>query len=228
MAFMAHVVDREVKEKQIQDFPVVREFPEVFPEELPGLPPQRQVGFHIDLVPGAGPTAKSPYRLTPSEMQELSNQLQELLDKGFIRPSSSPWGAPVLYNEKVIAYASRQLKVHEKNYTTHDLELGAVVFALKIWRHYLYGTKCTIYTDHKSLQHILDQKMLDMRQRRWVELLSDYDCEIKYHPGESKCRSCCAKQEGTSEAYADASNGNGSADQSEKSDIESSERSSEG
>ncbi|KAJ9567411.1 hypothetical protein OSB04_003377 [Centaurea solstitialis] len=185
MAFMAHVVDREVKEKQIQDFPVVREFPEVFPEELPGLPPQRQVGFHIDLVPGAGPTAKSPYRLTPSEMQELSNQLQEMLDKGFIRPSSSAWGAPVLYNEKVIAYASRQLKVHEKNYTTHDLELGAVVFALKIWRHYLYGTKCTIFTDHKSLQHILDQKMLNMRQRRWVELLSDYDCEVKYHPGKA-------------------------------------------
>ncbi|KAJ9542011.1 hypothetical protein OSB04_028517 [Centaurea solstitialis] len=420
VAFMAHVVDREVKEKQIHDFPVVREFPEVFPEELPGLPPQRQVGFHIDLVPGAGPTAKSPYRLTPSEMQELSNQLQELLDKGFIRPSSSPWGAPVLYvkkkdgsfrmcidcrelnkltiknhdtaktairtqyghyeflvmpfgltnapavfvdlmnrvcrpyldkfvtkfiddiliysrskgepeqqlrliqemlkteelyakfskyefwvrevkslghvvnkegihvdpakieaikkweapktpieirqflglagyyrrfianfskiaqplttstqkdkkfiwgekqeeafqllkhklcnapilalpegtdnfvvycdashqgfgcvlmqNEKVIAYASRQLKVHEKNYTTHDLELGAVVFALKIWRHYLYGTKCTIFTDHKSPQHILDQKMLNMRQRRWVELLSDYDCEIKYHSGKA-------------------------------------------
>ena len=65
----------------------------------------------------------------------------------------------------------------------HDLELGAVVFALKIWRHYLYGTKCTIFTDHKSLQHTLDQKMLNSRQRRWVELLNDYDCEIKYHPG---------------------------------------------
>ncbi|KAJ9547205.1 hypothetical protein OSB04_019748 [Centaurea solstitialis] len=77
------------------------------------------------------------------------------------------------------------LKVHEKNYTTHDLELGAVVFALKIWRHYLYGTKCTIFMDHKSLQHILDQKMLNMRQRRWVELLNNYDCEIKYHPGKA-------------------------------------------
>ncbi|KAJ9553346.1 hypothetical protein OSB04_017391 [Centaurea solstitialis] len=94
-------------------------------------------------------------------------------------------GCVLMQNEKVIAYASRQLKVHEKNYTTHDLELGAVVFALKIWRHYLYGTKCTIFTDHKSLQHILDQKMLNMRQRRWVELLSDYDCEIKYHPGKA-------------------------------------------
>ncbi|KAJ9557045.1 hypothetical protein OSB04_011659 [Centaurea solstitialis] len=447
VAFMAHVIDKKTEEKSIQDIPVVREFPEVFPEELPGLPPPRQVEFHIDLVPGAGPVAKSPYRLALSEMQELSSQLQEF---------SSPWGAPVLFvkkkdgsfrmcidyrelnkitiknryplpriddlfdqlqgatyfskidlrsgyhqmrvreediaktafrtryghyeflvtpfgltnapavfmdlmnrvcrpyldkfvivfiddiliysrskedhehhlrlilellkaeqlyakfskcefwirevhflghvvnkegihvdpakveavkkweapktpteirqflglagyyrrfianfskiaqplttltqkdkkfiwgekqeeafqllkhklcnapilalpegtnnfvvycdashqglgcvlmqNEKVIAYASRQLKVHEKNYTTHDLELGAVVFAFKIWRHYLYGTKCTIYTDHKSLQHILDQKMLNMRQRRWVELLSDYDCEIKYHPGKA-------------------------------------------
>ncbi|GKB43160.1 putative reverse transcriptase domain-containing protein [Tanacetum coccineum] len=87
--------------------------------------------------------------------------------------------------EKVIAYASRQLKVHEKNYTTHDLELGAVVFALKMWRHYLYGTKCVVFTDHKSLQHILDQKELNMRQRRWLELLSDYDCEIRYHPGKA-------------------------------------------
>nr|GEW56147.1 putative reverse transcriptase domain-containing protein [Tanacetum cinerariifolium] len=75
------------------------------------------------------------------------------------------------------------LKIHEKSYTTQDLELEAVVFALKIWRHYLYGTKCTVFTDHKSLQHILDQKELNMRQRRWLELLSDYDCEICYHPG---------------------------------------------
>ena len=90
-----------------------------------------------------------------------------------------------MQKQKVIAYASRQLKVHEKNYTTHDLELGDVVFALKIWRHYLYGTKCTVFTDHKSLQHIFDQKDLNMRQRRWVELLSDYDFEIKYHPGKA-------------------------------------------
>nr|GFA51825.1 putative reverse transcriptase domain-containing protein [Tanacetum cinerariifolium] len=75
-------------------------------------------------------------------------------------------GAVLMQNEKVIAYASRQLKIHEKNYTTHDLELGAVVFALKMWRHYLYGTRCTVFTDHKSLQHILDQKELNMRQRQ--------------------------------------------------------------
>ncbi|GJY06990.1 putative reverse transcriptase domain-containing protein [Tanacetum coccineum] len=93
--------------------------------------------------------------------------------------------AVLMQREKVIAYASRQLKIHEKNYTTHDLELGAIVFALKMWRHYLYGTKCVVFTDHKSLQHILDQKELNMRQRRWLELLSDYDYEIRYHPGKA-------------------------------------------
>ncbi|GJU72473.1 putative reverse transcriptase domain-containing protein [Tanacetum coccineum] len=428
--FLAHVTAKEVEDKsekkRLEDMPIVRDFPEVFPEDLPGLPPTRQVEFQIDLVPGAAPVARAPYRLAPSEMKELSEQLKELSDKGFIRPSSSPWGAPVLFvkkkdgsfrmcidyrelnkltvknryplpriddlfdqlqgssvyskidlrsvmpfgltnapavfmdlmnrvckpyldkfvivfiddiliysknkqehlklilellkkeklyakvskcefwipkvqflghvidsegihvdpakiesvkdwaspkspteirqflglagyyrrfiegfskiakpmtkltqkkvkfvwgdkqeaafqllkqklcsapilalpegsedfiaycdaskkglgavlmqREKVISYASRQLKIHEKNYTTHDLELGAVVFALKIWRHYLYGTKCTVFTDHKSLQHILNQKELNMRQRRWLELLSDYDCEIRYHPGKA-------------------------------------------
>ncbi|GJQ96611.1 putative nucleotidyltransferase, ribonuclease H [Tanacetum coccineum] len=432
--FVAQIMEKKSDEKRLEDIPVVREFPEVFPEDLPGLPPVRQVEFQIDLIPRATPVARAPYRLAPSEMQELSNQLQELADRGFIRPSTSPWGAPVLFvkkkdgsfrmcidyrelnkltvknryplpriddlfdqlqgssvyskidlrsgyhqlrvrdedipktafrtryehyefqvmpfgltnapavfmdlmnrvckpyldkfvivfiddiliysrnkeehanhlriilellkkeklyakfskcdfwihivqflrhlidsqglhvgtnrqdgsikfikgfskiakslteltqknkkyiwgedqesafqllkqklyeapilalpegnddfvvycdashqglgavlmqREKVIAYASRQLKPHEENYTTHDLELGAVVFALKIWRHYLYGTKCTVFTDHKSLQHILDQKELNMRQRRWLELLADYDCEIRYHPGKA-------------------------------------------
>ncbi|GJZ71767.1 putative reverse transcriptase domain-containing protein [Tanacetum coccineum] len=393
-----------------RNIPVVIEFPEVFPKDLPGLPPVRQVEFQIDLIPRAALVARAPYRLAPSKMQKLSNQLQELADRGFIRPSTSPWGAPVLFvkkkdgsfrmcidyrelnkltvknhyplpriddlfdqlqgssvyskidlrsgyhqlrvrdkdipktafktryehyefqvmpfgltnapavfmdlmnrvckpyldkfvivfiddiliysrneeehanhlriilellkkeklyakfskcdfwirivqflghlidsqglhvdpakikavknwaspttptevrqflglagyyrrfiqgnddfvvycdashqglgavlmqREKYIAYASRQLKPNEENYTTHDLELGAVVFALKIWRHYLYGTKCTVFTDHKSLQHILDQKELNMRQRRWLELLADYDCEIRYHPGKA-------------------------------------------
>ncbi|GJU86674.1 putative nucleotidyltransferase, ribonuclease H [Tanacetum coccineum] len=94
-------------------------------------------------------------------------------------------GAVLMQIEKVIAYASRQLKPNEENYTTYDLELGAVVFALKIWRHYLYGTRCIVFTDHKSLQHILDQKELNMRQCRWLELLADYDCEIRYHPGKA-------------------------------------------
>nr|GEX98322.1 putative reverse transcriptase domain-containing protein [Tanacetum cinerariifolium] len=213
---------------------VVRDFHEVFPKDLSGLPLARPVEFQIDLLLGAAPVARAPYRLAPSEMKELSEQLQELFDKGFIRPSFSPWGAPVLFDkkkdgsfrmcidyrlagyyrrfiegfskiaksmtkltqkgikfdwgekeenafqlikqklcsvpilalpegsedfmvycdashkglgvvlmqrEKVIAYASRQLKVHEENYTTHDLKQGSVVFPLKIWRHYLYGTK---------------------------------------------------------------------------------------
>ncbi|KAD7477365.1 hypothetical protein E3N88_00501 [Mikania micrantha] len=423
-AFLAHVVEKKPETQTVEDIPIIRDYPEVFPEDLPGLPLVRQLKFRIDLVPGANPMAKSQYRLAPSEMQELSSQLQELLDKGFIRPSFSPWGAPVLFvkkkdgsfrmcidyrelnklkmknkyplpriddlfdqlrgatcfskidlrsgyhqlrvndedipktafrtryghyefvvmpfgltnapavfmdlmnrvcrpyldqfvivfiddiliysktkqehedhlrkvlellraeqlyakfskcefwfkevhflghvinkdgihvdpskieaiknwttpstlteirsilglkqedafqllkqklckspilrlpegsddfivycdasnlglgcvlmqRDKVIAYASIQLKVHEKNYTTHDLDLGDVVFALKIWRHYLYGTKCVIYTDHKSLQHILNQKELNMTQRRWVELLTDYDCEIRYHPSKS-------------------------------------------
>ncbi|GKB27890.1 putative reverse transcriptase domain-containing protein [Tanacetum coccineum] len=94
-------------------------------------------------------------------------------------------GVVLMQREKVIAYASCQLKIQEKNYTTHDLELGAVVFALKMWRHYLYGMKCVVFTDHKSLQHILDQKELNMRQRRWLKLLSDYDCEIRYHSGKA-------------------------------------------
>ncbi|GJZ35402.1 putative reverse transcriptase domain-containing protein [Tanacetum coccineum] len=307
----------KTKEKQLKEVPIVQDFPEIFPKDLPGIPPTRQVEFQIDLIPGAALVARAPYRLAPSEMKELSDQLKELSDKGFIRPSSSPWGASVLFvkkkdgsfrmcidyrelnklmiknryllpriddlfdsnyksgtssgflparrlnpskfiegyskieqsndqadskedqvdcgvtrrmrfsvmkakscevakqfyilalpegnedfiaycdasikglgvvlmqREKVIAYASRQLKIHEKNYTTHNLELGVVVFALKIWRHYLYGTRYTVFTDHKSLQHILDQKELNMRQRRWLELLSDYDCEICYHPGKA-------------------------------------------
>nr|GEV55282.1 putative reverse transcriptase domain-containing protein [Tanacetum cinerariifolium] len=307
--FLAHVTTKEAKDKserkRLEDVPIVRDFPKVFPEDLPGIPPAQQVEFQIDLVPGAAPVARVPYRLAPSEMKELAEQLQELSEKGFIRPNSSPWGAPVLFvkkkarsfcmcidyrklnkltvknryplpriddlfdqlqgssvyskidlrssyhqlrlheedipktafrtcyghyefqvmpfgltnapavfmdlmnrknvkfdlgkkeeaafqlikkklcsapvlalpkgsenfivycdashkglgavlmqNEKVIAYASRQLKIHEKNYITHDLELGAVVFALKIWRHYFYGT-------------------------------SDYDCDIRYHPGKA-------------------------------------------
>ncbi|GJW55577.1 putative reverse transcriptase domain-containing protein [Tanacetum coccineum] len=86
---------------------------------------------------------------------------------------------------KVTAYASQQLKIHEKNYTTYDLELGAVVFALKTWRHYLYGVKSVIYTDHKSLQHIFDQNELNMHQQRRIELFGDYDCEIRYHIGKA-------------------------------------------
>ncbi|GKA78410.1 putative reverse transcriptase domain-containing protein [Tanacetum coccineum] len=182
--------------KSVEDVPIVNEFLDVFPKELPGIPPERQVEFRIDLIQGATPIAKTLYRLAPSKMKELMRQLQELLDKGFICPSSSPWGAPIPFVKKkdgslgcvlmqlgkVIAYASRQLKKHEENYPTHDLEFATVVFALKIWRHYLYGVKFIIYTDHKSLQYFLEKKDPNMRQRRWLDLLKDYDCEIRYHP----------------------------------------------
>ncbi|GJZ44794.1 putative reverse transcriptase domain-containing protein [Tanacetum coccineum] len=353
--FLNHSFNIDLMAVELGIFDVIIDFPEVFPKDLSDIPPTRQVEFQIDLIPGAAPIAWAPYRLAPSEMKELSNQLQKLSNKGFIRLSSSHWGAPILFvkkkdglfrmcidyrelnkltvknryplpkindlfdqlqgssvyskidlrsgyhqlgvreedilktafrtryghyefqvmsfgltntsaifidlmnrvckpyldkfvivfiddiliyskskqeheehlklilellkkeefapilalpkeaenfivycdashkglgvvlmqNEKVIAYASRQLKIHEKNYTTVDLELGAVVFALKIWRHYLYGTKCTMLTDRKILQHIFDQKELNMRQLRWLELLSDYDCKIRYHPGKA-------------------------------------------
>ncbi|GJX40948.1 reverse transcriptase domain-containing protein [Tanacetum coccineum] len=102
--FLAHITAKEVEDKsekkRLKDVPIVQDFPEVFPEDLPGLPPTRQVEFQIDLVPGAAPVARAPYRLAPSEMKELSEQLKELSDKGFIRPSSSPWGAPVLFVKK--------------------------------------------------------------------------------------------------------------------------------
>ncbi|GJY08058.1 putative reverse transcriptase domain-containing protein [Tanacetum coccineum] len=98
--FMIQVMEKKSDEKKLEDIPVVKEFPDVFPEDLPGIPPVRQVEFQIDLIPRAAPVARTPYRLAPSEMQELSNQLQELTDRGFIRPSTSPWGAPVLFVKK--------------------------------------------------------------------------------------------------------------------------------
>ncbi|GJT28037.1 putative reverse transcriptase domain-containing protein [Tanacetum coccineum] len=358
------VMEKKSDEKRLEDIPVVKEFSYVFPKDLPGLPPIRQVDFQIDLIFGATPVARTPYRLAPLEIktdlsecssvylkidlrsgyhqlrvreedipktafrtryghyefqvmpfgltnapavfmdlmnrvckpyldkfvivfiddiliysrneEEHANHLRIILEllrkeklyakfskcdfwihivqflghlidsqglhvdpakieavKNWTSPTTPTeknknytWGeeqesafqllkqklceAPILalpegndnfvvycdaslqglgavlmQREKVIAYASRQLKPHEENYTTHDLELGAVIFALKIWRHYLYGTKCTVFTDYKSLQHILHQKELNMRQRRWLELLADYDCEICYHPGKA-------------------------------------------
>ncbi|GJT48005.1 putative reverse transcriptase domain-containing protein [Tanacetum coccineum] len=349
--YLAHVTSKKAddksEEKRLEDVPIVREFLEVFPEDLPGLPPARQVEFQIDLVPGAAPIARAPPSSSPwgapvlfdkkkdgsfrmcinyrelnkltvknryplPRINDLFDQLQgsrvyskidlrsgyhqlrvreEDIPKTAFRTrydttsskfvivfiddiliyskrrkeheghlklilkllkeeelyakfskcefwlskvqflghvidsegihvdpakieSINDWASPktpteirqflgsqnfvvycdashkglgaiLMQKEKVIGYASRQLKVHEKNYTTHDLELGAVVFALKMWRHYLYGIKCVVFTDHKSLQHIMDQKELNMRQRRWLELLSDYDCEIKYNPGKA-------------------------------------------
>ncbi|CAD5192555.1 unnamed protein product [Musa acuminata subsp. malaccensis] len=271
--YMVCVKEHSNQETHLNEITVVKEFPDVFPDDLPGLSPDREGEFTIDLVPGTTLISKPPYRMAPLELEELKKQLQELLDKGFIRPSVSPWGAPVLFfflvirsflgmagyyrrfmegfsriaqpltkltqknvkfvwgddceqsfqelkrrltsapiltipsgdkgfmvytdasrtglgcvlmqKGKVIAYASRQLKSYELNYPTHDLELAAIVFALKIWRHYLYGRTFEIFTDHKSLKYIFTQKELNMRQRRWIELLKDYDCIIRYHPGKA-------------------------------------------
>ncbi|WMV50745.1 hypothetical protein MTR67_044130 [Solanum verrucosum] len=99
--------------------------------------------------------------------------------------SHSSFGVVLMQDKNVITYASRQLKVHERNYPTHDLDLAAVVFALKIWRHYLYGVNCEVFTDHRSLQHVFTQKDLNLRKRRWMELLKDYDVTIQYHPGKA-------------------------------------------
>ncbi|GJX75352.1 reverse transcriptase domain-containing protein [Tanacetum coccineum] len=119
-----------------------------------------------------------------SLVEEIAKPLTSLTQKN----QKYEWGIRMcsyVRDKGLISLCTRQIESHEKNYTTHDLELGTVVFALKIWRHYLYGTKSVIYTDHKSLQHIFDQKELNMRQRRWLELFSDYECEIKYHPGKA-------------------------------------------
>ena len=102
-------------------------------------------------------------------------------------------GCVLMQKGKVVAYASRQLEPHEKNCPTHDLELAAIVFALKILRHYLYGEKCFIYTDHKSLKYLPLQREINLRQRRWMELIKDYDCVIDYYPGKANFSSRCSE-----------------------------------
>ncbi|GKB29273.1 putative reverse transcriptase domain-containing protein [Tanacetum coccineum] len=133
--------------------------------------------YYRRFIEGFSKIAKQMTKLTQKKEAKILSYTAMLRKKGL--------GAVLMQREKVIAYASRQLKIHEKNYTTHDLELGAVVFSLKLWRYYLYGTKCMVFTDHKSLQNILNQKELNMRQRHWLELLSDYDCEIRYYLGKA-------------------------------------------
>ncbi|GJW72731.1 hypothetical protein Tco_0132101 [Tanacetum coccineum] len=166
--FLAHVATKEVEDKsekkRLEDVPIVQDFPEVFPEDLPGLPPTRHVEFQIDLVPDAAPVAQAPYRLAPFEMKELSEQLKELSDKGFIRPSSSPWGPQfITYWPELCLAVFWEHWVDTKRegdcYTTHDLELGA----------------------RSTISFILYQKELNMRQRRLVRYArSDYDCEIRF------------------------------------------------
>ena len=127
--------------------------------------------------------------------QELKNKLVTVPiltipsgSGGFVVYSDASYqglGCVLMQHGKVVAYASRQLKPYERNYPTHDLELAAMVFALKIWRHFLFGETCEIFTDHKSLKYLFSQKELNMRQRRWIELLKDYDYIIQYHLGKA-------------------------------------------
>nr|GEZ39008.1 hypothetical protein [Tanacetum cinerariifolium] len=171
----------------------------LFLEDLPSLPPARPVEFQIDLIPGVAPVARAPYRLAPSEMKELSEQLQELSDQGIhVDPSKTEsikdWASPKTPTEirQFLGLAGYYrsapiltLPEGSKDFVVYcdasHKGLGDVLMQREK-RHYLYETKCTMFTDHKSLQHILDQKELNMRQRSWLEQPSDYGCDICYHP----------------------------------------------
>nr|GEV62658.1 putative reverse transcriptase domain-containing protein [Tanacetum cinerariifolium] len=254
----AHVAEKEPKQKRLEDVPIIHDFPKVFPVDLPRLPPLRQVEFRIELVPGAAPVVRAPYHLAPSEMKELSDQLKDLSEKGFTRPSSSPWGAPVLFVKKkdrsfrmCIVYrelnkltvknrysllriddlfdqlqgssvyskidlrsAYHQLRIREEDIPItafrtryghfevqikedHEEHLKIILRLLKKekLRRFCRILRCihqrsrigtgAMREDHKSLQYILDQKELNMRQHRWIELLSDYDYENRYHLGKA-------------------------------------------
>jgi hypothetical protein len=137
--------------------------------------------------------------ITPVLAQPDSNKPFDV----YCDASGTRLGCVLMQDNRVIAYASRALRPHEQNYPTHDLELAAVVHALKMWRHYLMGTHCNIYTDHKSLKYIFTQADLNMRQRRWLELIKDYDLEVHYHPRESQCGSRCLKSKVTMQLYDD-------------------------
>ncbi|XP_070672116.1 uncharacterized protein [Malus domestica] len=238
--YLAHVVLNDDALSSVEDVCVVRYYPDVFPEDLPGFPPYREVEFVIDLLPGVNPISLTPYRMAPVELRELKIQLQELVDKGYIQPSTSSWGALVLFVRKkdgtlrlCIDYRqlNRGIQVDSKKVAavenweqprtvTEDVKFEwdnkceqsfqqlkyylayAHVLALPddsgnyevysdaslnglgcIWGHYLYGEKCKIFTDHKSIQYLFTQRDLNLRQQRWIKLLSDYDCTIEYHPG---------------------------------------------
>ncbi|GJY85479.1 hypothetical protein Tco_0499505 [Tanacetum coccineum] len=192
------LMNAKVDEPKLSDISVVRDFVDVFPEDLSGLPPQRQVEFRIDLVPGATPVAKSPYRLAPSEMQELSGQLQELQDKGFIRPSHSP-----------------DILIYSKTKEDHEVYLRLVLELLRKEKLYAKFSKCEFLGCKKSifLGHVINQSGIHIDPSkieavknwkapttsfeirsflglaveilRWIELFSDYKCEIRYHPGKA-------------------------------------------
>ncbi|GKD70737.1 putative reverse transcriptase domain-containing protein [Tanacetum coccineum] len=180
--FLSHVIDSEgihvdpVKIESIKDWASPKTPTEI--HQFLCL-----AGYYRRFIEGFSKITKPIMKLT---QKNVRFDCREKAEAAFQLLKQKLWlGAVLMQRDKVIAYVSRQLKIHEKNYTTYDLELGAVVFALKMWRRYLYGTKCVVFTNHKSLQHILEQKELNMRQRRWLELLSDYDCEVRYHSGKA-------------------------------------------
>nr|GEY60892.1 hypothetical protein [Tanacetum cinerariifolium] len=199
--FLAHVTTKKAEdkseEKRLEDVLIVRDFPEVLPEDLSGLSPTRQVEFQIDLIHGAAPVARAPHRLAPSEMKELSDQLKELSDKGFIRPSYHQLRVreeDILKTTFKTRYGHYEFQVMPfglTNAPTVFMDLmnrklcSAPILALPKGSEdfVVYCDASHKGLDHKGLQHILDQNKLNMRQRRWLELLSDYDCEIRYHPG---------------------------------------------
>ncbi|GKB18842.1 putative reverse transcriptase domain-containing protein [Tanacetum coccineum] len=212
LIFLAHVTIKETEDKserkRLEDVAIVQNFPEVFPKVFPeyflGLPSTRQVEFQIDLIPGAAPVARAPYRLAPSEMKELSEQLKELSDKGFIRPSSSPWEAPVLFVKKKDESSEYGKKIFRRrkssNYGHFGMTNAPTVFMdlmnqSQFWHNREGSEDFVAYCDAsiKGLgavlmqrdKHILNQKELNTRQRRWLELLSDYDCKIRYHLGKA-------------------------------------------
>ena len=122
-------------------------------------------------------------RLTPTPILILPDSEKQF--EVYCDACGQGLGCMLMQEGKAVAYASRQLRPHEVKYPTHDLELTVVVFALKIWRHYLYGTRFEVFSDHKSLKYLFDQKELNMRQRRWMEFLKDYDFDLSYHPGKA-------------------------------------------
>ncbi|GJZ48993.1 putative reverse transcriptase domain-containing protein [Tanacetum coccineum] len=168
--FLAHVTTKKaedkLKEKRIKDIPIVQDFPEVFPEDLPGIPPTRQVEFQIDLIPGAAPVARAPYRLAPSEMKELSDQLQELSDKGFIRPSSSPWGAPVLFIKK----KDRSFRIKQE----HEEHLKLILELLKKEQLYAKFSKCEFWIPKvQFLGHVIDSQGIHVDPAK-IESIKDW------------------------------------------------------
>ncbi|XP_070046831.1 uncharacterized protein [Nicotiana tomentosiformis] len=220
---LVRVIDNDAEAPILESVPVVNKFPEVFLDNLPGIPPDREIDFGIDVMPGTQPITIPPHRMAPAELKELKEQLKDLLGKGFTRPSVSPWGAPVLFVRKkdgsLRMYHQLMIRERDISNTTFRtryghfefLELPGVKIEIDydagvdpvggyirvcgilqcckdrawIWRHYLYGVHVDVFTDRKSLQYIFKQKELNLRQRKWLELLKDYDIDILYHLGKA-------------------------------------------